>query len=218
MSIIYLFSNQQYGQAFIESASDFFSKHQVDMRIVLSGKGNLTTGKIGRLKFFLKTRLLEKSLSKSFGMRVMIIENINSQKFIESICKESIGIVAGFNQIFKAPLINKFKSLVNFHPSLLPYYRGPVPSYWCLYNKEKFTGFTLHKIDRGIDSGEILYQDIVSIPSKIDEKTLDSIISKKAAIVLTEYLTASTSNKQFILKKVNAFEFYSMHPDYLSFP
>ena len=51
---------------------------------------------------------------------------------------------------------------VNIHPSLLPLYRGPSPSYWVLKNKERITGLTSHYIDDGIDTGDIIYQ--VEIP------------------------------------------------------
>lgn len=47
----------------------------------------------------------------------------------------------------------------NIHPSLLPYYRGPVPTMWAIENGEKEFGITIHKIDKGIDTGSIAYQE-----------------------------------------------------------
>lgn len=44
----------------------------------------------------------------------------------------------------------------NFHPGILPSYRGSGVYSWVLLNKEKETGVTLHKIDRNIDSGPII--------------------------------------------------------------
>ncbi len=54
--------------------------------------------------------------------------------------------------------INKFKSnnLFNFHFSLLPKYRGCHTNYFQILNGEKNTGVTLHKMDRGIDTGKII--------------------------------------------------------------
>lgn len=48
---------------------------------------------------------------------------------------------------------------VNIHPSLLPDYRGPVPTAWALENGEKYFGVTIHYMDAGIDTGDILVQE-----------------------------------------------------------
>ncbi len=50
------------------------------------------------------------------------------------------------------------KELFNFHFSLLPKYRGCHTNFFQIYNGEKFSGVTLHKIDNGIDTGPIIDQ------------------------------------------------------------
>ncbi len=47
---------------------------------------------------------------------------------------------------------------INIHPSLLPHYRGPVPTAWAIENGEKEVGVTIHLMDGGIDTGDILIQ------------------------------------------------------------
>ncbi len=47
---------------------------------------------------------------------------------------------------------------INLHPSLLPKYRGPNPIFWQYYFFEKKGGITLHYIDEGEDTGDIIYQ------------------------------------------------------------
>lgn len=44
----------------------------------------------------------------------------------------------------------------NFHPGILPYYRGSGAFSWAIINDEKLTGITLHEIDEGIDTGPII--------------------------------------------------------------
>ncbi len=44
----------------------------------------------------------------------------------------------------------------NFHPGILPNYRGAGAYSWAIINKEKETGVTLHEIDPDIDSGPII--------------------------------------------------------------
>jgi methionyl-tRNA formyltransferase len=47
---------------------------------------------------------------------------------------------------------------INLHPSLLPKYRGPNPWFWLYYNQELFGGVTLHFLDPGEDTGDIIAQ------------------------------------------------------------
>lgn len=53
---------------------------------------------------------------------------------------------------------NQFASskLYNFHFSLLPKYRGCHTNFYQIFNGEKLSGVTLHKIDKGIDTGKII--------------------------------------------------------------
>ena len=54
--------------------------------------------------------------------------------------------------------VDKFisKELFNYHFSLLPKYRGCHTNFLQIYNGEKYSGVTLHKINKGIDSGGII--------------------------------------------------------------
>lgn len=73
-------------------------------------------------------------------------------------------IVATFKQILKNNVINLPPlGVVNFHPSLLPRYRGPCPTNAALYNDETVTGITIHYVTEGLDDGEILLQRSMQI-------------------------------------------------------
>lgn len=65
-----------------------------------------------------------------------------------------------YRQILPKSLLSiaKFAS-INIHPSLLPHYRGPVPTAWTIENGEKYFGITIHLMDEGIDTGDILVQE-----------------------------------------------------------
>jgi methionyl-tRNA formyltransferase len=52
---------------------------------------------------------------------------------------------------------------INYHPSLLPKYRGGSAINWAIINGETETGVTIHFIDEGVDTGPILLQEKVSI-------------------------------------------------------
>ena len=53
---------------------------------------------------------------------------------------------------------------INLHPSFLPEYRGPNPDFWQYYDKNMSPGMTVHYIDKGEDTGDILLQDKAAIP------------------------------------------------------
>jgi methionyl-tRNA formyltransferase len=47
---------------------------------------------------------------------------------------------------------------VNIHPSLLPAYRGRAPVNWAILRGETMLGATVHYVDKGMDSGDIIEQ------------------------------------------------------------
>lgn len=62
---------------------------------------------------------------------------------------------------------------VNFHPSLLPAYRGTDTPYWMLRNGERTWGMTLHRMTPEFDTGPVLAQTSFEIS---DDDTFPSII------------------------------------------
>jgi methionyl-tRNA formyltransferase len=65
----------------------------------------------------------------------------------------------GYPCILKEDILSVPRLLAaNFHASLLPRYRGKHPVFWALRNGERWAGLTVHKMDPGIDTGDILYQ------------------------------------------------------------
>jgi len=221
--MIYLFTNDLFGKFFIETARQYTLKS--NQRIIVIYSGTRSTS-ISNLKtaanFVLKSlaNLFKKfSFKKNTGLQLKWVENINSPSFCKKIKKDDHGIVAGFNQIFEKETICRFRGLVNFHPSVLPLYRGPVPSYWCLHHGESKTGFTLHKITDQIDKGEILYQDAIFLGKTKDPLELDEEIAKIAQPIFWKYLEhVCKSETEWKNQVLDAQSIYKKKIDYLSFP
>lgn len=92
--------------------------------------------------------------------------NVNSPDFIEVLkgLSPDIITVVNFEQILKQQIIEiPNKSCINTHASLLPAYRGRAPLNWAMINGEKETGVTVHYINNGIDTGNIIIQKSVKI-------------------------------------------------------
>jgi len=72
-----------------------------------------------------------------------------------------LGILAWWPYIIKKDLISiPHRGFINFHPSYLPYNRGKDPNFWSLATGTPF-GATIHYVDEGIDSGDIITQTII---------------------------------------------------------
>ncbi|MEM7602494.1 MAG: phosphoribosylglycinamide formyltransferase, partial [Verrucomicrobiota bacterium] len=73
-------------------------------------------------------------------------------------------VLAGFMRILRGPLLAAFEGrILNLHPSLLPRHPGLKPVARALDNGDAETGCTIHLVDAGIDTGEILRQERVVI-------------------------------------------------------
>jgi methionyl-tRNA formyltransferase len=94
--------------------------------------------------------------------------NNGSDKSLENWVKEKnadIIIIYKMSQLLKRNIfeIPKYHA-INLHPAYLPMYRGPNPWFWSYYNLDKQGGVTLHFIDDGEDTGDIIYQEKYDIP------------------------------------------------------
>lgn len=76
-----------------------------------------------------------------------------------------------FDKIINPDSFNTNK-LYNIHFSLLPKYKGMFTSYWPLRNGEEYSGVTLHQIDYGIDTGNIIAQKKIEISTEMTCKEL----------------------------------------------
>ena len=85
------------------------------------------------------------------------------------------GIVASFAKIFTNNFITNNSSLFNIHLSLLPKYKGPTPVESALLNLDKLSGYTIFKIDKNVDTGDIIYQKELNIENKYSTEVYQQI-------------------------------------------
>ena len=95
-------------------------------------------------------------------------------------CEEKrVGIVclAGFMRIVKGRLLDEYNGrMINIHPALLPSFKGLHGQKQALDYGVKYSGCTVHFVDKGIDTGPIILQKIVSIEQDDTEDTLSARI------------------------------------------
>lgn len=116
-----------------------------------------------------------KNYAKKYSIDYLENKNVNSEGFI-SILKEyncDLFVSMSFNQIFKNKIIDPTKyKIINCHAGKLPFYRGRNVLNWVLINDEKEFGITVHYVDEGIDTGDIILQRNYNISDKDNYKTL----------------------------------------------
>lgn len=119
------------------------------------------------------TVLLE--FSKKYGIDYLFPVNINSDSFYFQVQKYKCDLFVSmsFNQIFTKKIFSlpKFET-INCHAGKLPFYRGRNILNWALINDEKDFGITVHYIDEGIDTGDIILQRTYEITESDSYNTL----------------------------------------------
>lgn len=222
---IYHFANLVYGLPFIEYYKTYpiDALSQLDITIVIS-RHKSTKRRFQRLRKIRQKYRDWRDLRncrqrfRDVPVRILFVTDVNSDFFLHQIPNGSIGICSGFNQIFSQGLINQFEVCLNVHPSILPYYRGPVPSYWVLAYQESQTGYTIHKMTKRIDEGEIVYQEAIQINSDDSEALLDQRLARSGRMALKELILAKLAGRAFQKRLIDANQIYQTRISYRSFP
>lgn len=69
-------------------------------------------------------------------------------------------VVAAYGKILPEYVIDYPKyGCFNVHPSLLPKYRGAAPIQWAVLNGDEKTGIAVMKMDKGLDTGDIVLME-----------------------------------------------------------
>ena len=90
---------------------------------------------------------------------------------------------------------------INLHPSYLPDYRGANPCFWQYYYQETNPGVTVHFIDEGEDTGNIILQERKKIPLGIKSSDrLDILIGDLGTSLLLRSIDL-IEQKSFKAKK-----------------
>ena len=131
------------------------------------------------------------TLALKYNIPCFTSENINSSNFIAQIqnYKPDLLVSMSFDQIFKEKLLALYpRKIINCHAGKLPFYRGRNILNWVLINDEKEFGISVHFIEKGIDTGDIILQKTYTINDTDDYTTLLKLAHKECAKLLYEAL------------------------------
>ena len=115
-------------------------------------------------------RIYLDNISDKHSTPLLKINHINDNEVIESLKKYEIDwlFIIGWSQIASEDVLKSCKrGVIGAHPTLLPKGRGRAAIPWAIIKGLDCTGLTFFKMDKGVDTGDILQQ--IEIPITKDE-------------------------------------------------
>ena len=132
-----------------------------------------------------------KKYATDHGINVVTPDSVNTEDFVKELEKLDIDfiVVVAFGQLIGDLLLERFDDrIINLHPSILPKYRGAAPMQFTLLNGDSKTAPTTMLIEKGMDSGDILKQDIVDVDIKDDYYSLENKMSDLGSLAIRDTL------------------------------
>ncbi len=111
--------------------------------------------------------------------------NIEIENLIAAL-RPTLVVSAGFMRILPEPITTRFR-IINSHPALLPAFPGAHAVRDALAAGASETGTTIHWVDAGVDTGEIITQEKIEILASDTEESLHERIKiiERGLIVAT---------------------------------
>ena len=134
---------------------------------------------------------IDKAKRKNIKTKIINQKDYGSKKDFENaltntLKNQNVDLVclAGFMSILSKKFLKEWhRKVINIHPSLLPSFRGKNAVKQALEQRVKTAGCSVHFVDEGIDTGEIISQEKVPVSSNDDEETLGKKILKKEHVL-----------------------------------
>ena len=147
------------------------------VKIVISNNNN-SSGIDKAKRKNIKTKIINQNDYESKKDFENALTNTLKNQNVDLVC------LAGFMSILSKKFLKEWhRKVINIHPSLHPSFRGKNAVKQALENRVKTAGGSVHFVDEGIDTGEIISQEKVSVSSNDDEETLGKKILKKEHVL-----------------------------------
>lgn len=143
------------------------------------------------------------SMTMPAGQETVQITSVNDGSLGKTLTDNNIALafVVGGRMLSKTTLESISVPILNFHAGFTPDYRGVNGGYWSLIDgkPERFGG-TVHLIDQGVDTGDVVAQFVCTPAQKDNLMTYQQVISAGSADGCVEAINASLSGdfKPFI--------------------
>jgi methionyl-tRNA formyltransferase len=134
--------------------------------------------------------------AEKLGYQTRPAKLVKDPRFADEVRAAEVDVILNIHSLFiinkevvSAPRIGCF----NMHPGPLPRYAGLNAVSWAIYRGETSHGVTIHKMEPGIDTGHIVYQEFFDIDDADTGLTLSTrCIRSGIPLILRLIETAST--------------------------
>lgn len=126
--------------------------------------------------------------AKNYGTEVVVFDRKNyatKQTFeaaiVQTLQSNQIDwvILAGYMRLIGETILQPYQGrIINIHPSLLPSFPGLDAIGQALEAGVKITGVTIHYVDEGMDTGEIIAQEAVKLEENMTKEELQQAIQR----------------------------------------
>lgn len=142
------------------------------------------TAVVGLLKQLVAAQVARNSIKRvcaRHGVSHAVVRDVNAAEFVAELASRQLDVIISVScpQIFKRPLLETpAVGCLNIHGALLPHYRGIMPSFWMLANRERHAGVTVYFMNEEIDAGDVAEQRAFEI---FPTETLDGFLRRSKA-------------------------------------
>ncbi len=139
-----------------------------------------------------------KERALELGLEIYQPASIKSDEAYEKLLKikPDLIVVTAYGQIIPKRILDLPRyGCINVHASLLPAYRGAAPINFVLINGEKETGITTMFMSEGLDTGDMILHDKISIGEDDDAKSLHDKLARLSMKTLTKTLDLIEKNE-----------------------
>lgn len=151
-------------------------------------------------------------ISENISQQVSSVNSAECTQLLQNIAPDVV-VVNGTRIISKKVLQSVSAKFINMHAGITPAYRGVHGGYWALVNNDTVNcGVTVHLVDAGVDTGNVLYQEKIQPTSK-DNFTTYPLLQLAAGLPrLKDAVNDALNNelKPITVKSTNSRQWY--HP------
>jgi len=140
-------------------------------------------------------------IAESYGVKSLYLDptGLSREEYDKLLIEQldSVGVdlvvLTGYMRLLSSSFVEHYRNkILNIHPALLPSFRGMNAFQQALDYGVKWTGATIHIVDKDVDHGPIIYQ----VPVRVKET--DTYESLKARVQRAEYKAYPKAIKMFV--------------------
>ncbi|MFA4884209.1 MAG: formyltransferase family protein [Candidatus Margulisiibacteriota bacterium] len=126
---------------------------------------------------------------QNFGVKVHQVSEINKEKALLKELAPDLVVMCGWRQVVDGEVLKiPPRGVIGFHPTLLPFGRGPAPIINSILTGVRESGLTMFYPGTGLDDGDIIAQEKFKIGEVDDAATVYKKVIRAGKKIIRQYL------------------------------